>query len=91
MDKEAATRAALASFKAKRMEKLMNRLDELVGLHSVKEEVRSLVNLIRVRKMREEYHLPGMPMSYHMVFTGFHQLHQHVNCLGAKVISPRST
>ena len=70
MDKEAATRAALASFKAKRMEKLMNRLDELVGLHSVKEEVRSLVNLIRVRKMREEYHLPGMPMSYHMVFTG---------------------
>ncbi|MDE7324790.1 MAG: AAA family ATPase [Lachnospiraceae bacterium] len=70
VDKEAATRAALASFKAKRMEKLMNRLDELVGLHNVKEEVRSLVNLIRVRKMREEYHLPGMPMSYHMVFTG---------------------
>ncbi len=61
---------AAPSFKAKRMEKLMNRLDELVGLHSVKEEVRSLVNLIRVRKMREEYHLPGMPMSYHMVFTG---------------------
>ncbi len=70
VDKEAATRAALASFKAKRMEKLMNRLDELIGLSGVKEEIRSLINLIRVRKMREEYHLPGMPMSYHMVFTG---------------------
>lgn len=70
VDKEAATRAALASFKAKRMEKLMNRLDELVGLAGVKEEIHSLINLIRVRKMREEYHLPGMPMSYHMVFTG---------------------
>lgn len=70
VDKEAETRAALASFKAKRMEKLMNRLDELVGLSGVKEEIRSLINLIRVRKMREEYHLPGMPMSYHMVFTG---------------------
>lgn len=70
VDKEAATRAALASFKAKRMEKLMNRLDELVGLEGVKKEIRSLINLIRVRKMREEYHLPGMPMSYHMVFTG---------------------
>lgn len=70
VDKEAATRAALASFKAKRMEKLMNRLDELVGLSGVKGEIRSLINLIRVRKMREEYHLPGMPMSYHMVFTG---------------------
>jgi|GEM_PF-199884 len=70
VDKEAATRAALASFKAKRMEKLMNRLDELVGLSGVKEEIHSLINLIRVRKMREEYHLPGMPMSYHMVFTG---------------------
>lgn len=70
VDKEAATRAALASFKAKRMEKLMNRLDELVGLAGVKGEIRSLINLIRVRKMREEYHLPGMPMSYHMVFTG---------------------
>lgn len=70
VDKEAATRAALASFKAKRMEKLMNRLDDLVGLSGVKEEIRSLINLIRVRKMREEYHLPGMPMSYHMVFTG---------------------
>lgn len=70
VDKEAATRAALASFKAKRMEKLMNRLDDLVGLAGVKEEIRSLINLIRVRKMREEYHLPGMPMSYHMVFTG---------------------
>ena len=52
------------------LEKLVGQLEELVGLNDVKTEIHSLINLIRVRKMREAYHLPGMPMSYHMVFTG---------------------
>ena len=52
------------------LEKLVGQLGELVGLNDVKTEIHSLINLIRVRKMREAYHLPGMPMSYHMVFTG---------------------
>ncbi|MBP5249156.1 MAG: AAA family ATPase, partial [Lachnospiraceae bacterium] len=29
-----------------------------------------LINLIKVRKMREQYKLPEIEMSYHMVFTG---------------------
>ena len=53
-----------------KVEKLVGQLKELVGLDGVKMEINSLINLIRVRKMREAYHLPGMPMSYHMVFTG---------------------
>lgn len=56
--------------KEQRVAKLLDKLNQLVGLDNVKEEVRSLVNLIKVRRMREEYKLPAMDMSYHMVFTG---------------------
>lgn len=41
-----------------------------MGLEDVKKEVHSLVNLIHVRKLREEKGLPSNDMSYHMVFTG---------------------
>lgn len=53
-----------------RLKALVEELNALVGLGSVKEEIRSLVNLIKVRKMRESMNLPAMDMSYHMVFTG---------------------
>ena len=56
--------------KEQRVAKLLDEMNQLVGLDNVKEEVRSLVNLIKVRRMREEYKLPAMDMSYHMVFTG---------------------
>ena len=56
--------------KEQRVAKLLDELNQLVGLDNVKEEVRSLVNLIKVRRMREECKLPAMDMSYHMVFTG---------------------
>ena len=42
----------------------------MIGLDGVKEEVNSLINLIKVRKMREKFNMPVMDMSYHMVFTG---------------------
>ena len=48
----------------------MAELDSLIGLESVKREVRSLVNLIKVRRLREAAGLPSAPMSLHMVFTG---------------------
>ncbi len=56
--------------RAQAVEKLMDQLNELVGLEGVKSEMQSLVNLIKVRKMRQNYNLPQMEMSYHMVFTG---------------------
>ena len=48
----------------------MAQLDSLIGLETVKHEVRSLINLIKVRAMRKEHDLKVMNMSFHMVFTG---------------------
>ena len=52
------------------LDELMAQLDALVGLESVKGEVKSLVNLVKVRRMREDNELPVPPMSLHLVFTG---------------------
>ncbi|WFR59851.1 AAA family ATPase [Anaerocolumna sp. AGMB13025] len=52
------------------LEKHLEELYSLIGLESVKTEINSLINLIRVRKLREEYNMPTMEMSYHMVYTG---------------------
>ena len=52
------------------LEELMAQLDELVGLDTVKKDVKSLINLIKVRKLREESGLPNSAMSLHMVFLG---------------------
>ena len=54
----------------KSLDELMAELNGLIGLADVKREVNSLVNLIKVRKMRESHGLKVMDMSFHMVFTG---------------------
>ena len=51
-------------------DELMEELDSLVGLETVKKEVKNLMNLVKVRKLREENDLPVPPMSFHMVFLG---------------------
>lgn len=56
--------------KAPTIDELMERLDELVGLENIKQSVKSLINLVKVRKLREENELPNPPLSLHMVFTG---------------------
>ena len=48
----------------------MANLEGLVGLDEVKKDVKNLVNLMKVRKLREENQLPVPPMSLHMVFMG---------------------
>ncbi len=53
-----------------KLEECLSELFSLIGLDSVKSEINSLINLIRVRKLREEYDMPVMDMSYHMVYTG---------------------
>lgn len=53
-----------------KLTELLHQLDELIGLDEVKLEIRSLINLIKVKKLREKYRLPEMDMSYHMVFSG---------------------
>ena len=51
-------------------EELLAELDSLIGLDGVKRVVHSLINLIKVRKLREQHELKVMDMSFHMVFTG---------------------
>lgn len=48
----------------------MSELSGLIGLGTVKTEVESLRNLIKIRAMRAQQGLPNTIMSYHMVFTG---------------------
>ncbi|HHU21926.1 MAG TPA: AAA family ATPase [Clostridiales bacterium] len=48
----------------------MAELEELVGLDEVKRDVKSLINLIKVRQLRKEQGLPVPPMSLHLVFMG---------------------
>ena len=45
-------------------------LDDLIGLNSVKKEVRSLANFVKVQKQREAQGLKTAKVSYHLVFYG---------------------
>ncbi len=52
------------------LEELLAELDGLCGLDKVKKDVKSLINLVKVRRLREEAGLPVPPMSLHLVFMG---------------------
>lgn len=54
----------------KSLEELMEELDALIGLGEVKRDVKSMINLVKVRKLRQDSGLPVPPMSLHMVFMG---------------------
>ena len=45
-------------------------LDDLIGLESVKKEVRSLANFVKLQKQREAKGLKTAKVSYHLVFYG---------------------
>jgi Cdc6-like AAA superfamily ATPase len=49
---------------------MLAELEGLIGLSAVKVNVRSLVNLVKVRRMRAEVGLPVPDVSLHMVFAG---------------------
>ena len=52
------------------LEELLAELESLCGLEKVKEDVKSLINLVKVRKLRQEADLPVPPLSLHLVFMG---------------------
>ncbi|MGN1419462.1 MAG: AAA family ATPase [Acutalibacteraceae bacterium] len=52
------------------MDSLLAELDGLVGLDSVKQDVHSLINFIKVAKIREKRGMKVPTISYHLVFTG---------------------
>ena len=55
---------------AESVEALLAELDSLVGMDQIKKDVRSLINLIKVRRLRAENSLAVPALSLHMVFTG---------------------
>ncbi len=56
--------------KAEKLEKLMEEFNGLIGLTSVKHQVNSLINLVKVQKMREAQGMKCSDISKHMVFSG---------------------
>ena len=52
------------------LEEAMAELDQLIGLDVVKKDVDSLVNLVKVRKLRQERGMKTPEMSFHLVFSG---------------------
>ncbi len=53
-----------------KIEDLKAELDGYIGLGSVKDEVRDLINMVTVWKLRREHNLPAPDLSLHMVFSG---------------------
>ena len=52
------------------LDQVLAELDALCGLERVKKDVKSLINLVKVQKLRQELGLPVSPMSLHLVFLG---------------------
>ncbi len=53
-----------------KIEDLLSELDSYIGLAAIKEEVRNLINMAQILKLRQQHDLPTTDMSLHMVFTG---------------------
>lgn len=52
------------------IEALKKELHSYIGLEVVKAEVESLINLVKVNKLRRQHELPTEDLSLHMVFSG---------------------
>ena len=65
----AAQTAAVASC-GEKLEDVLAELDELIGIDSIKDEVRGLVNFLKVQEHRKAAGLPEDKLSMHMVFEG---------------------
>ena len=52
------------------LEELLAEMDELVGLEAVKKDIRTMMNFIRICKLRTERGMKAPDLSYHMVFSG---------------------
>ena len=48
----------------------MEKLDSLIGLTTIKHDVKELTDFVRIQKMRKEEGLKSVPVSLHLVFTG---------------------
>jgi hypothetical protein len=53
-----------------RLEESLAELDALIGLGAIKQEVRGLINLLKLQKARAEFELPHTSVTLHSVFSG---------------------
>ena len=52
------------------IDEYLDELNRLVGLEKVKKDVNSLINLVQIRKIRQDRGIKQPPMSLHLVFSG---------------------
>jgi hypothetical protein len=52
------------------LDEALAELDQLIGLLKIKQEIRALVNFLKMQKAREEFDLPQTSISLHGVFSG---------------------
>jgi AAA+ superfamily predicted ATPase len=52
------------------LEAALAELDALIGLANIKQEVRGLVNFLKIQKEREKHNLPRTQVTLHSVFSG---------------------
>ena len=62
--------ANIVNIDEKTIEDLLEELNALTGMQSVKDEVRNLVNLLKICKLREQKGLKLPPTTNHLVFLG---------------------
>ncbi len=52
------------------LDELLEELNSLTGLNEVKNDINSLINMVRIQQVRKERNLPIASMSLHLVFSG---------------------
>jgi stage V sporulation protein K len=52
------------------LDEINQQLDHLVGMETVKQEVKSLINMLKVQKRKQEQNIPTISRSLHSVFLG---------------------
>jgi len=62
--------ATIAPQRSRGLEDVLQELDGLIGLNTVKQDVRQLVNYVKVLQIRQARGLKVSDMSFHMVFYG---------------------
>ena len=67
---EAAAEAAAEQSEPEEKTDPMEDLNALIGLQTIKDDVKELVNLVKVQKLRKEKGMKTVPVSLHLVFTG---------------------
>lgn len=59
-----------SDFKEVNVDEILEELNSLIGLDSVKQDIQNLVNIIKVQKLREARGMKQPNISLHMVFSG---------------------